>query len=114
MSTMSNTPYEDRSAADAIRAKAVLDALLGRGSGDPAQEATLDALLGRSPGDPAQEAMSADHRKARLDEIKANVLEATELVGTARKGLESQGVEGEALGAMTQVFWHTLTHKLFS
>lgn len=95
MSTMSDTPHEDRYATDDIRAQAMLDALLGR-------------------SDPAQEAMSADRRKVKLDEVKASVLEATELVATARQGLESQGIQGEVLESMTQVFWHTLTHKLFS
>lgn len=92
MSTMSDTPYGDRYAA----------------------QAALDALLGRSPSDPAEEAMSAERRKAKLDEVKASILEAAELVGTARQGLENQGIQGEVLEAMTQVFWHTLTHKLFS
>lgn len=94
---MSDTPPEDRYAADDGRAQAL-----------------LDALLGLSPGDPAQEAMSAERRKVKLDEVKASILEATELVATARQGLESQGIGGEVLESMTQVFWHTLTHKLFS
>lgn len=94
---MSDTPSGDRHAADDDRAQAL-----------------LDALLGLSPGGPAQEAMSAERRKVKLDEVKASILEATELVATARQGLESQGIRGEVLESMTQVFWHTLTHKLFS